>query len=361
MYASAAAAGALAATGQLYGAALALAVFLLLQPIPTLAWSRRVALPVALLSALIAVGASVTLIRAGDLRLTESLRALVAFPRPYALMLAEQMPGICLLFALGVGLLACRPRSDQELGLRIIGLGVLGSLAALGLSARAPHTRYVFALYPFFLLVAGWSLLALAILPRRWLSKWNHGLAWATAAAVALSGMLTGHGLGVAVQQARLEHGQPIAERPNQFPFRPDHKSAGQYVRRVRGPADIVIAEDASMQRWYAGPIHFWFRRYGDARAYLYASADGLLRETYGGSIIAANPHTVDSIAARTRSRVWLITSGETAPLHSWYLSAAQSRWLDSIAHVRAPAFVAQDTVTRVYCLNCGIQTGQRR
>ena len=34
-------------------------------------------------------------------------------------------------------------------------------------------------------------------------------------------------------------------------------------------PGDVVIAEDPLIQVWYAGPIDYWFRRWGDMYRFL--------------------------------------------------------------------------------------------
>jgi 4-amino-4-deoxy-L-arabinose transferase-like glycosyltransferase len=354
LYATAGAAGALAGAGELYGAALAGLVFLLPHPLPRRELLQRIALPALLLVLPTLAGSYVALAHAAHAPVRGGAwRTLASFPSPYGVRLARQMPGVCLLFSVGTLLLALRAPRPEDRGVRISVLIVLLSLAALGLSNRAVQTRYAFSVYPFLLLIVGATMLTLADVPRRWSRHWSAGIGLAVASLIAVSGVLGGHGLGSAWQQASLEHGQPVAERSNMFPFRPDHESAGLYVRKARTVGDIVVAEDPLVQRWYAGPIDYWFRRYGDARAYLYAAPDGRQRDQYAGSAIAPDPLVIDSVIARARGRVWFITSGETAPLHSWYLSSAQARWLDSLARARHPVLVGRDGVTGVYCLNC--------
>jgi 4-amino-4-deoxy-L-arabinose transferase-like glycosyltransferase len=355
--ASALAAGGLFGAGQLYGGTLAALVFLLVHPWPRNDLIARAALPTLLLLIPTAAASYLAWTHGTPFTQSEGWRALLAFPRPYGALLFRELPGISLLFGVGAVLLALRaPRSD-DYALRVITVTVLLSLAAIGLSERGLHLRYAFAIYPLLLLGAAATLITITTWPQHRLTWWTPRAALATALVIAGSGVLGQHGVTAALRQAKLAHGQPVSEALNGFSFRPDHAAAGEFVRRNRSASDVVIAEDPLMQRWYAGPIDYWFRRYGDARVYLYRAPDGQERDHYVGSAIAANPQVVDSIVARANARVWLITSGETAPLHSWYLTAAQSAWLDSLVNARAPVFVGRDRATRVFCLNCAPPT----
>ena len=178
-------------------------------------------------------------------------------------------------------------------------------------------------------------------------------VAAAAAAAIAVSGLIVGHGVGPARQLMELEYTDAINPLVHMNPFRPDHRSVGQFVRREREDGDVVVAEDPLVQRWYAGPIDYWFRRYGDMRRYLREQPDGVVRDMYVGSQPLADPAALNSIVSSQQGRVWLITSGETTTLAKIYLSSRQRAWLDSLRRVRDPLMVGQDGVSEAYCLNC--------
>jgi hypothetical protein len=341
LLASAAVAGALGGAGQLYGFALAAAIFLIIYPQPRATLTK----PAMWLLPVVAVAVGVALLRGG-------FRALLEFPYPYALLLTLELPGVCLLFSGAVLWLALRTPRPEDYGLRIAALGVLLPLAALGLSSREPASRFAIGVYPFLLLLVGAALLALLELLRRWSTRWTPKVAFAAALVVVIAGLLGDHGLPTAWKAIRLEHGEPTHMR-NTYAFRPDHAGPGRFVRDARGPADVVIAEDVLQQGWYAGRIDYWFRSYEDARAFLYRGRDGREHEHYIGSVIVRDPAVIDSTVASARGRVWFITSGETSPVRSYFLSAEQARWLDSLENTRQPAFVGRDKATRVYCLNC--------
>jgi hypothetical protein len=191
-------------------------------------------------------------------------------------------------------------------------------------------------------------------------AEWTSGVAVAASIALAVSGVVRGHGVAIAAGVVRLEHGAEVNELVHMFPFRPDHRTIGRYVRDRRGASDIVVAEDASMQGWYAGPVDYWFRRHEDMRRFLRQHPDGRERDIYVGSVGLADVATLDSIAAAAPGRVWFLTSGETAPLPEWYLSEEQRTWLDSLRQARPPLLVGEDGVSAVYCLNCGPGSTER-
>ena len=150
-----------------------------------------------------------------------------------------------------------------------------------------------------------------------------------------------------------LRHGQEVNELVHSYPFRPDHELAGEFVRSNREPGDIVVAEDPLEQRWYAGPVDYWFRSFDDARRYLRIMPGGELRDIYVLSRILPEVSMLDSLALHAEGRVWLITSGETRSRRDRYLSQEQGRWLDRLEASGVPAVVGRDGWTRVYCLNC--------
>jgi hypothetical protein len=138
------------------------------------------------------------------------------------------------------------------------------------------------------------------------------------------------------------------------YSFRPDHASVGRYIREHRTEHDVVIAEDPLEQWWYAGdPINYWLRSYRDSRGFLFATPEGDVRDIYVGSKLLASPLAPDSLLESPEGRVWLVTSGETFPLRSYFLNPAQGQWLDSLETAREPSFVGRDGVTKVFCLNC--------
>jgi hypothetical protein len=346
------AAGALAWTGQLYGAFMAGVVLLILVPGNKRVLAKRALLPLILL-AIPAVAWLVVAFLGHGLR--EGLKSVSTFPYPYPLYLAYQFPAVLVLFGGVCLVLALRNASQADRPLRAAVLAGLLPILAVGAVSRWGGTRYLFAAYPFLLLIASFGLVWLIDRVGMWVPRWSATVTLSLGAAVVLSGALGGHGLVPAIRVVGLHHGQPVNEAVHMYPFRPDHAGVGRFVRQQRSEHDVVIAEDPLEQWWYAGgPIDYWLRSYRDSRAFLSRTSNGELRDIYVASKLLLEPQPPDSLLAVPGGRVWLITSGETYHRRDYYLSAAQGRWLDSLEAAVEPAFTGRDGTSHVYCLNCG-------
>jgi len=348
-----AATGAMAWAGQLYGACLAGVVFLIVLPGNRSELIKRARVPVALIVIPAIVWLVVAVLGQGP---REGLKAISVFPYPYPLYLAYQFPLILLLFACVCVVFALRTATQGDRPMRAALLAALLPIVAVGAVSRWGGTRYLFAAYPFLVIVASFGLVWLLNAIGRRVPRWTKGTTLVLGSLIVLSGALGGHGLPQAVRVVRLDHGEPVNEAVHMYPFRPDHASAGRYVREQRAQHDIVIAEDPLQQWWYAGdPIDYWLRSYEDSRGFLSLTEDGSFRDIYVGSKLLETPLPPDSLLETPEGRVWLITSGETSQRRSYYLNASQQQWLDSLEGALAPLFVARDSATKVYCLNCPV------
>ncbi len=281
-----------------------------------------------------------------------AVAASASYPYPHVYHLLEQFPGVMLAFACVCAWFFWTPVGTERPGVGACILTAVALIGAHGFVGRGEATRYLFPLYPFVLLTVAAGLAQVS----QWLIRRFRlpGVAQLGVIALVLSGGLTGHGIPQAIRLLGLRHGEAVNPRVHMFPFRPDHRSAGAYVRERRVASDIVIAEDPSVQHWYAGEIDYWFRRFGDMRQFLTRTGDGVYRDIYVGSRPLPDPSVIDSMLRRAPGRVWLITSGETQSFSEWYLSSDQRVWLDSLMEARSPDFVAEDGVTAVFCLTCG-------
>jgi hypothetical protein len=173
--------------------------------------------------------------------------------------------------------------------------------------------------------------------------------AWAGAVAVVLSGAIGGHGIPATMTVLRAGHGSRVPWNDPGLQVRPDHRGPGRFVLQHQNPGDVVIAEDMLEQEWYAGQVDFWFRSLNDARRYLYQDQDGRSRDIYVGAELLDHPPEADLLFPDGFG-TWLITSGETASIRSWYLDSMQASWLDSLQSATRPVFVGEDGLTEVYC-----------
>jgi len=349
--------GLAAGFGQFYGFSLAGTVLMILlrQSVGDL-W-RHARLQTTLLALLLISRVGFWVLNLG---VVEALKRSAAVPYPHAYTLAAQSPAPVILFGLTTLSLIVWPIKRERWGVAAAAVLAILTLAALGFARAAGPTRYLLPAYHLMMLVAGAGLYqAVAWLGRTVGAAIRAPLltrkttAVTIAAAIAVSGLIVGHGAGPAVQLIGLRHDDAINPLIHMYSFRPDHRTVGQFVRDQRKPGDLVVAEDPLIQRWYAGPIDYWFRRYGDMRRFLREYPDGVVRDIYVGSQPLAEPAVLDSIVAAHRGRIWLITSGETTANPKIYFSAAQRTWLDSLRRKRQPVAVGDDRRSEVYCLNC--------
>ncbi len=353
LYACGATAGALVGVGQLYGAGLAGLMFLLVYSGDRPLLLRRAWMPLGAsgLGALTWLATSVA--RFG---LVHGLRRLAEFPFPYAAYLFQQFPILVVVFGCMFLWLAFRAPEPQDHYARVCLAAVTVYVAVAGAFTEWCCTRYLLPAYPFLLLASAAGLNAALVAAGRRTGWWKAPHATAAAVAVVLAGVLGGHGLPQAVRASTLRYGQPVNAQIHMYPFRPDHKGPGEFLRRVRARGDVIVAERPTEQQWYAGRVDYFLRSFGDAQEALYRSPDGRLRETYVNSVLVPDDALLlDSLSAYAGSRVWLVTSGETYAQRAYYLAPGQRRWLDSLQRARPAAFTGQDGVTHVYCLNCGI------
>ena len=285
-------------------------------------------------------------------------------PFPYLPYLATLLPAFLILFLVSVTWLAVTPVATRASGrgpnptagtamddrpVRAAALFVLAYCLALGFAVSWAPWRYLLIAYPWLLLVAAMGIVELVRGVAGRLPKARRQPVWAAAVVVLLAGAVGGHGLPAARTVVRARHGSAVPWNDPDLVIRPDHRSSGRFVRRHAGPGDLVIAEDALEQRWYAGRVDYWFRSEKDASRYLYRDGTGVTRDIYVGAELLADPPS-PPLLQREEAAVWLITSGETADSRGWYLDPAQEAWLNRIEAAQEPVHRGGDGLTAVYC-----------
>jgi hypothetical protein len=281
----------------------------------------------------------------------ESIGEIARSPFPYLPYLATLLPvfvGAFVLGAIRLGLVPERPGRD-DLPWRAATLYVLAYCLALGVAIPYAPWRYLLPVYPWMVMVVAVTIgNVVEILASRGLRVRRSRL-WAGVTLAIVLGLVGGHGVPAAWTVLQASHGTPVPWNDPGMEIRPDHRGPGRFVREHAKPEDIVIAEDALEQRWYAGRVDYWYRSLDDARRYLYRDTDGALRDIYVGAELLAGPPAAD-LWARREGAVWLITSGETAGSRTWYLAPDQADWLDSLEARTSPLFIGEDGLSAVYC-----------
>lgn len=346
--------GAMAALGQVYGAALAVAALMLIYPRPVRSAASAAALPLVAMLALLILNVAVLLVAIPDT--TEALKTALRFPHPYPLMLLRTAPGVTVLAGASIAALCVLAAgSARRTALTIGALIFVVALTAVGAVSRWEGMRYFTPVIPLYLVLAAAALTA----ADRWLTaRAGRGpMVSAALILVCLSGVLGAHGLPQAWRAASAGYGDEMTPEFFGFEHYPDHRSAGLYVRERLGPDDLVVAEDQIQQRWYAGRVDYWLRDPAGSAIFLYQADDGELRDIYAGSR-PFDPEGFERRPAAERPRTWLITSAEPGTRRAASVTPAQRAWVDEVERSLQPAFTAQDGRTKVFCLNCGDPSG---
>jgi hypothetical protein len=292
------------------------------------------------------------------------LRGILHTPFPYLPYLATLLPAFIILFALYLLRLALAPgvttNTDSGSGdepetriddrpVRAAALFVLAYDLALGFAISWAPWRYLLIAYPWLLMVVAVGITELVRRVAGLRLPALGRLAWPVAAVILLAGGLGGHGLPASRTVVQARHGSAIPWNDPDLTIRPDHRSLGRFVRRHAGPRDIVIAEDALEQMWYAGRVDYWFRAEKDAARYLYRDDEGTARDIYVAAELLADPPP-PLLLGLDDSAVWLITSGETAGARGWYLTSDQAGWLAALERTQEPVHRGEDGLGAVYC-----------
>ncbi len=342
--------GGLAATGHLHGAFLSLLLLLLLNPEFLNHYLRRTRKPLIAISTVAAITVILTITEYGVI---PGIKSLLMFPYPNWITLNTLSSGITLLFMSTMLYLAAIKKTESNSDIRVLLVIGLFPLILVGIFMKWAAARYLIIAYPFMLIIIAYALYipAQKLFQHRYTNAEVPALVFVCL--IGLSGLLGGHGLMAAYKAGTVYYGDKLNEAALIFPFYPDHKTPGLFVAKHRKDNDIVIAEDVLTQRWYAGNIDYWLRRYSESGGkFLYKGKDNNLHDIYVNSV-AATPEILKTITNDNSRKLWLITSGETHFHRDWNLTKEQQQWLDNVESKEIPVFTGQDKITKVYCLHC--------
>ena len=343
------AAGWLAGIGHGYGTALALLLLLLQYPDGLGNYLKLTFMPLLALGLLVITSTALVIIDNG---LTQGIKNILSYPYPYWLVLAQLSVGMTLLFALTNIYLTIAKNSNADLNLRIISIIGLFPIILIGFMMKWAPARYFIEVHPFILIVCGYVLITLCQYTGNRFFP-GHNKSFITAAyLIVFSGVISNHGIYSAYNTGTVTHGSKLNEAALIFPIYPDHKHPGEFVAKNRRPDDLVIAEDALQQKWYAGRVDYWLRNYEADSNFFYLADDQALHDIYVDSIATTTTILSDLLTDESK-RFWLITSGETYYNRQYYLNDIQREWLKNIENDFTPVFTGKDSITRVYCIHC--------
>ncbi len=342
-------AGWLAGIGYGYGSALAILLLLLQYPDNLRHYLKQTFKPLLALGLLVIASTALVILDNG---LSQGIKNALSYPYPYWLVLAELSLVMTLLFALTNIYLATTKNSENNLDIRAITIIGLFPIILVGFMVKWAPVRYFIEAYPFILLVCAYLIFTVFKYTGNRYLPGHEKCFIAGAYLVVLSGLISGHGIYAAYNTGTATHGSRLNEAALIFPVYPDHKHPGEFVAKNRKPNDIVIAEDALQQKWYAERVDYWLRNFEEEAGFLYLADDKELHDIYVDSI-AATHSILNKLLADKSQRFWIITSGETFYHREFYLNNKQREWLDHIEENFAPVFTGQDSITQVYCIHC--------
>lgn len=340
--------GILCFAGQLYAAVLTIFFFFLITPeLPTI-FSKRSRGPLIVL-AITAIGWLVLGIWLHGIH--DGFKHASIFPFPYIAYFAFISPGVLAIFLVSCVMIIIKPSAFSYAQRSFIVYALLPVLM-IGAVSQWGGARYIISAYPFLIAVAAVGLVSMVRTLGEKTGLLNAPGVLIVALTLSMSGLLPGSGAPAAVRAASMGYGEPDYWSALVFPTNPDHKGAGEFVRSQLEEGDIVIAEDVSVQLWYAGQADYWLRSFSDAKIYLYQDENGAIRDIYVGSIWLSHDLAEEVLTTGDR-RIWIITSAQAGGDKARFLDREQRAWLKSIDSKSPPLYTGRDNNTKVYCLGC--------
>jgi len=221
------------------------------------------------------------------------------------------------------------------------------NLMLFGLFGQWYEDRYIAHAYPFALLVAAYSFVALFEHVRAFfgVSTGRTGRVLAAGAFVVACLAMPHHLVqGISDSLAR-EHGSRNIENGRYFP---DHASVGQFVRERLQPGDSVVATDVLQQRWYVGQADYWLRSVSDVASYIYKLPNREVRDVY------VHARHVDSTIVESllnaHNRVWVIASSVDLE-DDWAFSSLEQDFLAEVVSRGELMLTGRDGQAKVYLL----------
>jgi 4-amino-4-deoxy-L-arabinose transferase-like glycosyltransferase len=276
-------------------------------------------------------------------------QSLAVTPFPYLPYLGTLLPTLILLFFVtAAALVMLRPRYGDDV-LRASMVFVLIYALLVGFDVPYGPWRYLLPMYPWIVLSVAAGIWWAAEFAITRIPRLSTPVMIAALSLVVVAGGIGGHGIPAAWSVVKVDYGERVPWYDQGLIGRPDHKGAGQYVRSVIEPGDIVIVEDPLQQHWHTGQVDYWLRSFSDARRFLHRTEDGSLHDIYVGSKLMVDPPDASWLNQPDRS-VWLITSLETAYRRDLHLEDDQSEWLSNVERSTDPVHMSRDGLTAVYC-----------
>ena len=133
------------------------------------------------------------------------------------------------------------------------------------------------------------------------------------------------------------------------YSLHPDHVGAAQFVLSQHpGPRDIIVAEDAIVQKYYLPRIDYWLMARESIIDFV-RNYDGVFRDIYTGSRIIGNDADLQAVLDQPdRGAIYIIGSGENQEDGRRYMRGAQLHARLSSSEFPV-VFTGRDGLTKVW------------
>lgn len=299
-------------------------------------------------------GEGLAIVSGSDL-LRKVLKDCLSYPALHILLYFEAFPLMTGVVTAGTVAWVILPQISSEQQATIVFVWFWAPLFALGFLREWVELRYTVVVYPFYLMIFAWTISKAGIMmatkcQRAFINRCQTNFPVVLGMAlsfvlVAIPRLNEAHGLVPAIQTAHLAYMQPISRLWHGFPYHPDNKSAGEYVRRNIKHGDSVMAMDAVEQYYYTGQVDYWLCPASDKAAFAFREGNDWYG-IYTKARVLTRRSEVEKILHQSHGEIgtlWLITSAESlhrlSPDVRDFLKAEKSKIV----------FIGRDNETAVY------------
>lgn len=233
----------------------------------------------------------------------------------------------------------------------LLHLSFWAPLLILGLTREWVPMRYLFPLYPMYLLIFARMIRSLVLVAKRKFQESGIPPQWGITAfaLVVLPTLFGGHGIQQAFAIPQADSKRPVSTGVNSdLPFFPDHRGAALFVKHSLKEVDLVIAMDATQFSYYLGQVDYWLRDWSDARSYAY-QLNGQKRDIYTGAEILSDFGAFKRALCSHPGSIWLATSSEVAGTRYKESFVPKQVWEFLAQHRKNRVWVGHDAITEVY------------
>lgn len=292
------------------------------------------------------------------------IKSLIAYPAPHIRIFFEAFPKMSIIVILALSMVFHKIATEKsKINLLFLFYSFISPLLISGIVHEWTQTRYIYHLYPIFIMLYSWVIISLVSkiigmmlkgLERYpipygsfslYIKKYKN-LAFIFVLIFILHYTLNLHSIRESYAVSNYTYGRNTYPVLDGYESYPDHKGAGSFVRRHLQEGDIVIAMDAYQQAYYTGKVDYKIKLSKNDTS----EKQGINIYTKS-KVISDLPELLQLISMHKDGRVWLITSNEIA---SKFRYQVIDKDIDQFLEKNSSkcVYTGRDRKTKVYILN---------